>query len=217
MVCHDDLVAERLQRVALRRVPRALDELHDADALAASEHAQREPERRGRFALAGAGVDDEKTFLDLLVGDLGVLHGLALRHLGAMTFGFGFVDGLGHACPFTISGMSGDDEDHAVRARGDPLVEPALQIAKAARQRIVRHDAETDLVGDEHQRAGTTIQRRLEGPISASMSTSASMRLLSQSVRQSTRTGVPAGALSSWQRKIMGRLDRLPAPVATQR
>ena len=85
-----DLVAECGERVALGRVPGALDELHHADALAAAEHAQREPEGRGRFPLAGAGMDDEQALLDGLAGDLGVLHRLALRHLGAMALGLGF-------------------------------------------------------------------------------------------------------------------------------
>src|SRR5262249_22704046 len=36
----DDLIAKANERIALRRMPRALDELHDADAVAAAEHAQ---------------------------------------------------------------------------------------------------------------------------------------------------------------------------------
>src|SRR4029078_7170126 len=82
----------------------ALDELHDADALAAPKHSERKAERRRRFALAGAGVDDEQALLDLLVGDLGVLHRLALRHLGAVPLGLGVVDTLVHGCPFTTIG-----------------------------------------------------------------------------------------------------------------
>ena len=104
----DHLIAECLQRIALRRLPRAFDELHDADALAATEHSKSKAERRRRFALAGPGVDDEQALLDFLVGDLGVLHGLALRHLGAMAFGLGFIDGLAHGCPFTNNGRPGD-------------------------------------------------------------------------------------------------------------
>ena len=85
----DELIAESRQRVAFGRMPGALDELHHADALTAAEHAQRQSERRRRFALAGAGMDDEQSFLDRLVRDFGVLHGLALGHLGAMPLGFG--------------------------------------------------------------------------------------------------------------------------------
>ena len=55
-----DLVGEALDAHALAGLPGALDELHDADAPAAAERAQREPERGGRFALAGAGVDDKQ-------------------------------------------------------------------------------------------------------------------------------------------------------------
>src|SRR5205814_282978 len=83
-------VAERRKRVALAGVPGALDELHHTDPMTASEHAQGEPECRRRFALTGPGMDDQQTFLDGFAGDLGVLHRLAFRHLGAMAFG-GFV------------------------------------------------------------------------------------------------------------------------------
>ena len=153
------LVAERDESIALRGVPRALDELHDADPMATAEHAQREPEGGGGFALAGPGVDDEKPFLDRLAGDLGVLHRLALRHLGAMAFRLSLVDRFGHGLPFIDERQSGDDQDHAIRARGDPLVEQALQVAKAPRQRIVGHDSEADLVGDQHQRRRGMSQR----------------------------------------------------------
>src|SRR5262249_28798107 len=100
-----DLVAEAFQRVALGRVPGAFDELHDADPVAAPEHAQREPECRGRFSLAGPGVHHQQALFGGLAGDLGILHGLASFHLGAMAGGGGVVDGLGHgAVHFTTSG-----------------------------------------------------------------------------------------------------------------
>ncbi len=79
-----ELIAEFFQRVALGRVPGALDELHHTDAIAAPKHAQRQSKSRGRFSLAGAGVHDEQAFLDGLARDFGVLHGLAVGHLGAM-------------------------------------------------------------------------------------------------------------------------------------
>src|SRR5437660_271970 len=75
---------------------------------AAANHAQREPEGRRRFALAGAGVDDQQALLDLLVRNLGILHGLALRHLGAVTFGLGVIDiahGSFPGSPFTSIGI----------------------------------------------------------------------------------------------------------------
>src|SRR5260370_17484671 len=59
---------------------------------------------------------------------------------------------------------SGDEEDHAVCARGETLVELALEVAEAPGQRVVGHDAGTDFVGDEHDRAGATIESRLEPP-----------------------------------------------------
>src|SRR5262249_24508778 len=78
------------------RVPGALDELHDADPFAAAKHPQSEPECRRRLALAGTGVDDEQAFLDRLLGDFRILHGLALFHLGAMALRFALIDGLAH-------------------------------------------------------------------------------------------------------------------------
>src|SRR5690348_14050409 len=62
-----DLIAKAGERVALGRMPRALDELHDADAMAAAEHAQGEAEGGRRLPLAGAGVHDQKTLLDRLL------------------------------------------------------------------------------------------------------------------------------------------------------
>src|SRR5262249_56486105 len=68
------LVRERGEGVALRRAPRSFDELHDADPMAATEHAQREAESGRGFPLAGAGMDDEETFLVRLAADLTLLH-----------------------------------------------------------------------------------------------------------------------------------------------
>ena len=99
-----DLLPERGERVALRRVPCALDELHNADAMAAAEHAQREAEGCSGFSLAGAGMHDEKALLHRLARDLGILHRLALCHLGAVTFCLGFLDRFGHGLPFKVSG-----------------------------------------------------------------------------------------------------------------
>ena len=100
----DKLIAEFRQCITLCGMPGALDELHHADALSPADHPQREPERSGRFTLAAAGVDDQQAFLDRLAGYLGVLHSLALRRLGAMALGFGLVDRIAHALPFTNSG-----------------------------------------------------------------------------------------------------------------
>ena len=72
--------------------------------MAATEHAQREPEGGGGFSLAGAGMDDEKALLHGLAGDLGILHRLALCHLGAVTFDLGLLDRFGHGLPFRVSG-----------------------------------------------------------------------------------------------------------------
>ena len=71
---------------------------------AMAEHAQHEAEGRRRFALAGAGMDDEQALLDGLGGDLGVLHGLALGHLGAMALLLVLLHVFGHGS--TFSGMA---------------------------------------------------------------------------------------------------------------
>src|SRR5262249_11732748 len=99
-----DLLAERGQSITLGRVPGALDELHDADTLAAADHAQGKPERRRGFSLAGPRMNDEEPFLHGLAGDLGVLHGLALGHLAAVAGEVGVLDGLAHGGPFAASG-----------------------------------------------------------------------------------------------------------------
>ena len=78
-----DLGPEAFDAHALAGRPGALDELHDADAKAPPEGAQGKPEGRGRLALAWASVNDEEALLqNRLRGDLRVLHGLALHHLG---------------------------------------------------------------------------------------------------------------------------------------
>ena len=45
-----------------------------------------------------------------------------------------------------------DHEHDTVGARGDALVEQALQIAKFSAERMFRHDAVADFVGDQHHR-----------------------------------------------------------------
>ena len=58
--------------------------------------------------------------------------------------------------------QSGDDEDDAIGARGDALVENALQIAKPPAERMIRHDAGTDFVGDQHHRRRGRRQRAFQ-------------------------------------------------------
>ena len=48
------------------------------------------------------------------------------------------------------------------RTRREALVETALQIAKAAAERMVRHDAGADLVCDQHHRCGRRGQHRFQ-------------------------------------------------------
>ena len=126
----------------------------------------------GRLALAGAGVDDQQALLDRLVGDLGVLHGLALGHLGAVALGLGLDRrSLLMRCPFTnIGSPATSSTTRSARAAIRWLSRPC-SIAEAPRQRIVRHDAGADLVGDQQPsgawRASSAASRRC---VSASMS-----------------------------------------------
>jgi hypothetical protein len=92
----DKLIAKARQCVALRRMPGAFDELHDADAVAAPKHPQRQSECGCRFAFAGAGMDNQQSFLDRFGGDFRILHGFALGHFGAMPLGFTLIDWLRH-------------------------------------------------------------------------------------------------------------------------
>jgi hypothetical protein len=62
-----------------------------------AERAQQKPESRGRFALALAGMDDEKAPLGYRLGGyLGVLRGFALCHFLLVAKGFGAVLHSGH-------------------------------------------------------------------------------------------------------------------------
>src|SRR5262245_43701023 len=191
------LLAESGQRVALRRVPGALDELHHADPMPAAEHAQGEAERGGGLALAGAGVDDEQPFLDRLSRNLGVLHGLALRHLGTMALGFGFIDRLAHGLPFTTSGSPATTSTtRSARAASRWFRRPC-----ASRNRRASALSGTIPYPTSLETSTTAPVRRASASstrvISASTSASASMRFVSQRVTQSTRSGTCAAAASS--------------------
>ncbi|KGW79200.1 hypothetical protein Y046_3863 [Burkholderia pseudomallei MSHR2990] len=91
-VAHRDEVALRVraEEIALGRVQRALDELHDTRAHPVAEHPHGHPERGRALALAVAGVDDQEPLLDgrgrlLLL----VARAAALGH-ALMRFGIGF-------------------------------------------------------------------------------------------------------------------------------
>src|SRR5688572_22940743 len=60
---------------------------------------------------------------------------------------------------FQFHRQSGGDEKHRIRLRRDSLIHPTGMVAKIARQLIVRHDAEADFVGHEHNRPADLPQR----------------------------------------------------------
>src|ERR1700728_3287293 len=191
----DKLLAKSLQRVALRRMPGALDELHHADAMATPEHAQSKPEGRRRFSLAGAGMDDEQTFLDRLFGDFGILHGFALGHFGPMPFRFGVIDRLRH--DLTLYSIP-------LMASGKPATTRTTRSARAAmrwlrtpcRSRKRRPSGLSGTMPEPTSLATSTTGAPVSAnaasrrEISASMSASANIRFDSHSVRQSTSTGM---------------------------
>ena len=97
------MIAEALEHAPFAGVPRALDELHHGAFPAIADHAQHEAEGRGRFALAGAGMDDEQAlFGDGLGRNLGVLRRLAVRHLAAMALLLVLFRVFGHGSAFSV-------------------------------------------------------------------------------------------------------------------
>src|SRR5262249_24223225 len=125
-----DLVAEARERIALGRMPGALDELHHADPVPAPEHAQREPERRRRLALAGPGVDHQQALFDRLAGHLGVLHGLALLHLGAMARRGGIIGRLAHESPHLVGWATARSRTRSAWAKSPGRLPTRMRIAK---------------------------------------------------------------------------------------
>ena len=107
----------------------------------------------------------------------------------------------------------GDQQHDAVGARRDPLVEPALQIAKPPRLRIVRHDARADFVATPELPAPGARPARFEAlRFRVDVSASANMRLVSHSVRQSTSTAAERARLAIAPARSTRRIDGLPCP-----
>ena len=85
-------------------------------------------------------------------------------------------------------------------------------VAEAPRERIVRHDAEpTSLETSTTGRAASPQAPDRACDDLRSMSRSASMQLVSHSVRQSTSTAAPAARAASASASIVRRVDRRPA------
>src|SRR5215471_15939300 len=191
------LVGERGKGVALRRMPCAFDELHDADPMAASEHAQREPEGGGGFPFAGAGMDDEETFLGGLAGDLGILHRFALRHLGAMALDLGPIGRFHHGLPLMVSGTPATTRTtRSARAAIRWLSWPCRSRNRRPRALSGTMPKPTSLATSTSGAAAfvNTASRR---SISASTSAPSSNAFESHSVKQSTSTGAVPWAASA--------------------
>src|SRR5258708_36804425 len=185
-------------------MPRAFDELHDTNPVAAPEHGRGQAECRRGFSLAGAGVYDEKSLFDGLFRDFGVLNGFALRHFGAMAGGLGVVDILVHFVSFT--------------AIGNPATMRTTRSARAAirwfrrpcrsrKRRAISLSGtlpkptslETRTIG-----AGPPLSAASRRGISTSKSASASMRFDNHRVRQSTSTGASVATAASAADKSWG-------------
>src|SRR5437868_6406219 len=80
-----DEVGKFFEHRPLTGRPGALDELNDTRPHAMPDGAEDHAERRGRFALALAGMDDEQSLLDRLGGHDLVARRLLLFHLLAVT------------------------------------------------------------------------------------------------------------------------------------
>ena len=114
------------------------------------------------------------------------------------------------------SGRPADDEPDPVGHGGEPLVQPAGMVDEVAAERAHRHDAQADLVGDQHHRPGQRRQTAASSPRpQRPASRSASSRLVSHRVRQSTRTARSGARLRRQRRgQLQRRLDRAPATTA---
>ena len=138
------------------------------------------------------------------------------RWRSASALSVGFAHGVSLQRTFQRERQARDHKNDAVGARGDALVEHALQIAELSAERMIRHDPGTDFVGDQHHRRRRRRQARSSSrAISASISASASIRFESHSVRQSTRTGVVL-AFAQRRREIARRLDGAPVRAAAR-
>src|SRR5262249_37570738 len=135
-----DLFAEALDRRALARLPGALAELHYAAAEAAAQRPQHQPERRRRFALALAGMDDQQALFDRLGRHLGILRGRAVGHLGPVT---GLVDCLGHAATLSSARRKGNAVQAAAAPAtvvGEPWAETPLEVPQRETGKVARGD-----------------------------------------------------------------------------
>ncbi len=194
------LIAELRQRVALADLPRALDELHDADALAAPEHAQREAEGGRRLALAGAGVDDQQALLDASCPP-------PRRPARPCAWPSWRDDARPRrrrrSCSWSCSAFheqrqSGDHEDDAIRAARRAAGSAGL----AGRGSAAPARCPARCPSRPRWRPARSAPRRFASAAFEAVRSrprcraSASIRLVSHSVRQSTRTGSPACSAS---------------------
>ena len=215
MVCQATWSPKRSSASRSAGMPGALDELHHADALAAAEHAQRQAEGRRRLALAGAGMDDQQALLDRLAGHLRVLHGLALRHLGAMALGLACRRSVWSWAFHRASAGPRPSSPRVGACAASRWLSMPWQVAEPPGQRVVRHDAEADLVGDQHGRPGP----RRPAPLAVSPSAASMSNARRPSDWTATASGnrpAPPRRQARLERagKIVRRFDRPPAGIA---
>src|SRR5262245_38692130 len=192
-----DLIGKHRERVALRRVPRSFDELNDADAVAAAEHAQRKTEGRGGLASAGAGMDDKQTLFNRLGGNLRILHRLALRHLGAMTLGLALVNRSAHLSSLMMSGNPATTRTtQSARAAMRWLSSPWASRKRRPRGLSGTMPKPTSLATSTSGRV-VWANAASRHSISASTSAPASNAFESHSVKQSTSMGIVPWAASA--------------------
>src|SRR5690606_12820414 len=208
-----DEIGEALHGAPLARLPVALDELDDPDLPAVAEGTEHEAEGGGGLALAGAGVDDEEALLARLCRHLRILHGLALHHLLAVAGGFLGGDGGHRSRPFTVSGRPATTRvTWSTTAARRWLRRPAWSRKRRASALSGTMPKPTSLAtrtSGWRRRATVSVSSRQ----AASTSSSASMTLVSQRVRQSTRTGAPCGTAAMVAARARGASTvRHPGP-----
>src|SRR5690606_7849119 len=88
----DKLVPKYRKCILFARMPCALDELNDTDALSVAKHTQCQSKSRRRFSLARPRIYDKQSLLDGLFRHLCVLYSLPALHFSFMAVSGFWVD-----------------------------------------------------------------------------------------------------------------------------
>ena len=163
---------------------------------------KRQSERGRRFALAGAGMDDKQSLLDRLFRrprrPAPPCAWPSWRDAARLRFCRLFASSV--SLTATLSRASGNPATTSTTRSASAAMRwlrMPCSVAKAPAERMIRHDAGADFVGDQHDRRRGGGQCLLQMRGFRVDVASASMRFDSHSVRQSTSTGIGAGLCSA--------------------